>query len=514
MKPIFFINCCQKQKVTNKLRDSDNQSQHNFRMCAGSTINVFEDYCEKDKDITPLKSTDIENDSLITTTIYFTFLSESVRGNRIIIRVYDENLCELPDIYYYQYEKTERPERIDIPIYIPKNSFRKFTFHYKVCNTSLSEIYFEGKFVVYGPKYRGHLTIGFACMSSHSPGCIYSFKSKPKKLASQLVAGADTTPTNQETSPFRHVWQRMSNWRDSFNFDLICHGGNNSLVSSLFQIYKKRGSVPEIFSCFRDQVCRFLADEAVSHVLRQNWNVFFFNELDLNIWSGVEPSTTHLQTRHTSASSSDQESSYNVSSEFMYYLRILYENYFLYTPRSHGANIHFRFAVGDLNIISLDSCSAWVLEGTHYSEKHFAHLRRSLVADKLNIVLLNRPLRYFATREPTSEQMLRQLMMSAASHKIKVISFHKNGHTYMQTHKLGETSIEECLCSGFNCDTPRNSLVQKYLLRSAIYWRKKKDKWSARRNRQHIITRGHRNLFATNGYAILVNNFLICSSLY
>jgi hypothetical protein len=525
MKPLFFINCCQKYEnagnvraadATKNHRAADATKNHDAVLCGGGVVKIFKDYCvEKDAISTPQNATTKAMESLhifeppppakyafdgsdlrITSTVYFTFLSESVRGNRIIIRVYDENQDEIPEIYCYQFEKTDRPERIDIPLSVPKNSTRKYTYHYRVCNTRLSEVYYSGKFVIVAPKCRAHLTIGFACMSARQTNNIFSYKEKKN----------DFSNIENETriSQYDAVWHRMSSWRDSFNFDLICHGGNNSLVASLFDLYTKRSSVSDLFACFRSQVCTFLADEAVSHVLRQNWNLFFFNELDLNIW--YNPSRTARNMRHIS----DSQGEYSAASEFMYYLRIMYENYFMCVSRAHGICFHSRLSVSSCNILTLDAWSTRILDGTFFDEKHRLFLSRSLCRDKLNIVLINTPLRYYGRREQSAELLLKHMMVLAASYNIKIVSFHKDGDSYIQVHKQGDLTIEECVCSGFNFENPCDSLFKRLCLGTVLFCRKKRDRLAARRNRAHIITTGFKSMHSARGCAILVNNFLMC----
>jgi hypothetical protein len=468
MKPHFFINCCQKQEIVTERKPQSRPNSHT-RVCGGHFINVIEDYTDSELKI-PERP---EDESFITTTAYFTFLSESVRGNKIIIRVYDEGGREIPDIYFYQFEKSDRPERIVIPLYLPKKSIKKYTYSYKVCNTSLTEIYFEGKFVVVSPKYKGHMTVGFIGLSKKNASIIC-------KYGPQGVSKENT---------YANYWQKVWSWRETFNFDILVLGGNFSFINTLFQIYKHRGGVSEIFELFRRFVLQFFGDESVSRVLRHNWNINFFNEMDICV--GDDPLNS------------------GVVNEFLYYTRIMYENYFIYVHRAHGNSLQYRQVCGTLNMIFVDAVSTHAADGVYYAEKNINHVQRSLHPDKLNIVILNRPLRYLSHRERSAERMLKALSILSKDFKLKIVSFHKNGISYMQTHYCGEAALDEAVVSGMLHSAGGESLIKKKKVRLGICWRKKKDGWSVSRDQKRIITRSHRNFNFHGGGCILVNNFLL-----
>lgn len=536
MKPYFFINCFQKSKETSEL---------------------------------------YSDDFSVTNTAYFIFLSESKRGNKILLRFYDEFMKELPEIFIYEFEKDDMPEKIYIPFYISKRSKRKYLFHYDIFDIRLKEKYFSGKFVIVSEMYDGHMDMGFICSSDLNPDLniiidyhnhlfpdskknemagqssnstsfaqIFSEKKEhlsmsPKSRCSSeknsesryssvfntqsgFDSGSDidvdsdsesqqisyqnmndnqgdtggksihgnNKKKNQRVNAFTVVWNRLN----YYNFDILYHCGNYSLIRNLYEVYKKNMIVTELFKIFRTEIIKYYSNKAVSIILRSNWNINMFNETDLFI-------------------DKSNEQDFMNQKEFIYYLKIMYERYFSIPERNYRHSFNSTKKIGGLNIISLDSQLSFFYEDNYFTEKLRVFLDRSLQENMSNLIILNRPLRYLAHRDVHAEKMLKYILELSRKYKINIVSSHKNGYSYTQTHHYKDIYLDEYICSGFNNIDVPESFLKKLKLKFMFYCMIKKDRMKARYNREHIKTDNIKNLRLNQGICMLLNNFVVSSFL-
>jgi hypothetical protein len=581
MKPYFFINCFQKNKETSEL---------------------------------------YSDDFSVTNTAYFIFLSESKRGNKILLRFYDEFMKELPEIFIYEFEKDDMPEKIYIPFYISKRSKRKYLFHYDIFDIRLKEKYFSGKFVIVSEMYDGHMDIGFICSSDLNPDLniiidyhnhlfpdsrtyprnntsftqIFSEKKEhfssngsmsPKSRCGSLgdlpsvalfpngkqdlpsVAlfpnGKQDPRVSQRSSEFNvhdsgseknsesryssvfntqtgfdsgsdievdsdsesqqisyqningkqgdnggnnihgskkkksHrvnafsvVWNRLN----YYNFDILYHCGNYSLIRNLYEVYKKNMLVTELFKIFRTEIIKYYSNKEVSIILRSNWNINMFNETDLYM-------------------DKNNEQDFLMQKEFIYYLKIMYERYFSIPERNYRHSFNSTKKIGGLNIISLDSQLSFFYEDNYFTEKLRVFLERSLQENMSNLIILNRPLRYLAHRDVYAEKMLKYILELSRKYKINIVSSHKNGYSYTQTHHYKDIYLDEYICSGFNNIDVPESFLKKVKLKFMFYCMIKKDRMKAIYNSEHIKTDNIKNLRLNQGICMLLNNFVVSSFL-
>lgn len=580
MKPYFFINCFQKNKDGGEL---------------------------------------YSDDFSVTNTAYFIFLSESKRGNKILLRFYDEFMKELPEIFIYEFEKDDMPEKIYIPFYISKRSKKKYKFYYDIFDIRLKEKYFSGKFVIVSEMYDGHLDIGFICSSDLNPNLniiidyhnhlsqvcknsdvsgqhssntspnahgtseenhrfrlfgekkqLFSrnplmspqsrydsigdnentFSAYEKSIHEATGCGknsesrysnayntrcgfdsgsdieVDSDSESQESFDQKHnnhqsaqsdkvradrgvesyhrgnrkknsrvnafsvVWNRLN----YYNFDILYHCGNYSLIRNLYEVYKKNMSVTELFRIFRTEITKYYSNQVVSIILRSNWNINMFNETDFYL-------------------DKSKDKDFMIQKEFIYYLKIMYDRYFSIPERSYKHNFNSTKKIGGLNIISLDSQLSFFYEDDYFTEKLRVYLDKSLQENTSNLIILNRPLRYLSFRDPSAERMLKYILEMSTKYKIHVVSSHKNGYSYTQTHYYKDTYLDEYVCSGFNNIDIPETFIKKVKLKFMFYCMIKKDRMKARIHSEHIKTDNIKNLRLNQGICMLLNNFVVSSFL-
>lgn len=414
--------------------------------------------CVENKD----KNT-LENNNQTT----FVFLSESNSGNKIILRFYDNYMKEYCQIFIYSYTMDRHPEKIEIPFL---NVNKKTNIYYEIYDISLTEKYFSGKFILYPPNYQGYIDIGFICLSDK--GIISNYKNNI-----------------QIDDKFHKFAKKFEN----FHFDVLYHCGNFSKIENLFNIYKKNSNILEIFSIFRQEILVYYSDETIGNSLRQCWNYNMLNELDvLNI--------------------DDEKNKYYIN-EFIYYMKIIYDRYLLFPNKNLNSKYNFNTSVilGNKNIISLDCQHSLYYEKKYFGKYIYEFLQKKLLVNKENVILLSIPLLTDYKMTCESESFLKFLFEYINSNndlKINIISFHKNGDSYVHTHIQNKKGIIENVCSGINNDECSQNKIKLYLkiyliqaYKKLIYIHKSKT--------QKIITKKFTYNGMNNNITVILNNFLL-----
>lgn len=430
MKPYFFINCSQTRDKTDESDETDD-----------------------------------------TGLLYFSFLSESKKGNRICLRFYDEFMREFPDFFIYQYEKDDQPEKIKIPFKMSRKIKTKILINYEIYDLRLSQMYFSGQFVLITKEYSGSLDVAFVCASDSQMNGIFTFD-------------YNNSSNNSEINTI--IWNNV----ESFNFDVLYHCGNYSKISELYNIYKKNSSVLEIFSIFRKSMIDFYQNEAVAKTLSRCWNFNFFNELD----------TIKLT-----------ENDSSIQREFIYYLKILYERYFNIASRGNRNYFNTTQILGSIKLISLDCYMSMFYENSLFSDILISHLLKNLDEHKVNFLILSRPLRYLDERDPTNEKILRLLLELTKVYRINLISSHKEGISYIQTHHhyVSDLKLDECICSGFNLVHYRLSFFQKFFFKYIFKKIRYFDRIKNLLNSEYICTDDVRHFGYNKSISFILSNFMI-----
>jgi hypothetical protein len=438
MKPYFFINCFQNDNVL--------------------TTNKEKKYKSKSSEL-----------------VYFTFLSESKKGNRIVLKFYDEFFKEMPDFYIFEFEKDDFPEKIHIPFYLNSNLKNKILLHYEIYDMKMTNKYFSGFFTLITKKFTGSLDVAFVCGSETQMNGIIRFKDYYQEDA-------------EDASVHSSIWNNISN----YHFDVLYHCGNYSKINDLYEIYKKNNSVLEIFSIFRKYIISYYQNQNVMKTLSSCWNFHFFNELDTIIESDEND---------------ERESS--IQREFIYYLKIMYERYFCIPPRNNKNNFNYSQILGNIKLISLDCYLSLFYEKIFFSDNLVSFLLKNLDDNKINFIILSKPLRYLSERNDVCEKILCLLLELTRNYQINIISNHKRGYSYIQTHSCMDLKIDECICSGYNQIGYRPSFFEKiyikYSLRKIILF----DKFKKIFNSNTIVTDRIRHFGYNKNISLILSNFLI-----
>jgi hypothetical protein len=398
----------------------------------------------------------------------FLFLSESQSGNKIVFRFYDEYLKEYPHIFIYSFNRSDFPERIEVPFL---NVSKKTVIYYDIYDISLGEKYFTGKFILLPLHYKGNLDIGFICMSSK--GLIPDYKNNVFRDAK-----------------YSNV---ISNY-EKLHFDVLYHCGNLTAVSNLYEIYSKNSNILEIFSLFRSEIIRYYENETIGKALRICWNFNMLNELDV-------PNNCNYTNK-------------NLVNEFVYYMKIIYERYLIFPYKNFDSFQNFNSVIhlGNRNVISLDCQHSMYYEQKYYGRNIYEFLKKKLSENTENIILVSRPLTYMHKNDPESEQFLHFLfdfLRRNSGNKVYIISFHKNGKSFVQTHLFQDMQISENVCSGFNnIDISEN----KFRLGMSIYLGEKinKVKKIMRINKKKLIKTDNFKYTGINrNITLVINNFIL-----
>ena len=268
-----------------------------------------------------------------------------------------------------------------------------------------------------------------------------------------------------------------------------------SIVSNLFKIYRSNGNVLEIFSLFRSEIIKYYQNEYVGRFLRMCWNYNMLNELDVLDVRGLD------------------EKYIPVANEFIYYMKIIYERYLIFPEKNMNSKHNFNSCVkiGNKNIISVDCQHSFFYEKKYYGNNILDFLNNNLCMNLDNIILTSRPIIYKYKSQEESMTILSCLfdfLNKNKDTKINIISFHKNGDSFVQTHYYDNKQIVENVCSGFNnADCHENKLK----LRMKLYFAHKfsKMKKCCKKKKEKIQTTNFAYFGLNNNITIIINNFIL-----
>jgi hypothetical protein len=460
-----------KNELINEILNKDNDENKKDNIVSNFIIENYDDkYCDNIKisEKEQCENEYAENNKNLENNNYttFVFLSESNSGNKIILRFYDKYMKEYCQIFMYSYTKDKHPEKIEIPFL---NVNKKTNIYYEIYDMSLTEKYFSGKFTLYPLNYDGHIDIGFICLSDK--GIICNYKNNI-----------------QVDDKFHKFSQKFNN----FHFDVLYHCGNFSKIENLFNIYKKNGNILEIFSIFREEILVYYSNESIGNSLRQCWNYHMLNEMDvLNI---------------------EEEKNKYFINEFIYYMKIIYERYLLFPNKNLDSKYNFNASVilGNKNLISLDCQHSLYYEKKYFGKYIYDFLENNLLVNKENVLLLSIPLLIDYRMTGESESFLNflfQYINSKNNININIISFHKNGDSYVHTHIQNNIEIIENVCSGINNNDCYQNKIKLYL-KIYFFQSYKKLKYIHKSKKQKIITKNFIYNGMNNNITVILNNFL------
>ncbi len=173
-------------------------------------------------------------------------------------------------------------------------------------------------------------------------------------------------------------------------------------------------------------------------------------------------------------------------------------------------NFNASVILGNKNLISLDCQHSLYYEKKYFGKYIYDFLENNFLVNKENVLLLSIPLLIDYRMTGESESFLNFLfeyINSKNNIKINIISFHKNGDSYVHTHIQNNIEIIENVCSGINNNDCYQNKIKLYL-KIYFFQSYKKLKYIHKSKKQKIITKNFIYNGMNNNITVILNNFL------
>lgn len=372
---------------------------------------------------------------------YFEFLSESLKDNKIIIKLYDNFWREIAQ-YLYEFEKNLTPEIISIFIDLDSGTPCKKQYRYDIYDVNCCEKYFSGSFSFISNEYWGNINISF-------------------------IEGAKFYNYESDESNINNIIELIENNK----YECIFYTGNFLSTKQIYKQYIHNMNIFEIFESLKMEIKKMYCgkNNKFENLLRNSWNFHVCNESE--IYCDLLDSYT------------------NINKEYIYYSKLIYEKY-LCIPNNRNRNyFNYQVCIGNLNFIICDNQLANFYEKKYFSQNICKFVEKNISKTKSNLLILTRPLRYLPTffmrifnlsnynhfglsHQEDADYLLKLLfvMNSAKEHNktnIHVISAYNTELSWIQTHHYKNQIIHEHICCG-NFDSIQMNKYKKYFIKKTF----------------------------------------------